>query len=178
MGATTVFMVYSSHGSPATWVSTSPWRTTHHRCHSSATAWAEGSAQTRQALRPSPGVGDYPHPASPQAGRRSPLPLPRPAFAKRLLCSRRPRQREPIGEVRVAAASFTPLSGAIPFEIVPPCLPSRAVPRPWREETPEALPYPILHRLARRRSAAPRLAVRYCDKRPPRAGGAAGAARG
>ena len=49
-------------------------------------------------------------------------------------------------------------------------------PRP--RETPAALRYPILHRLARRRSAVPRLAARCGGRRPPRAGGAAGAARG
>jgi hypothetical protein len=34
-----------------------------------------------------------------------------------------------------------------------------AVPRPWREETPEALPYSILSRLSRPRFAALRLAA-------------------
>jgi hypothetical protein len=79
--------------------------------------------------------------------------------------------------VRAAAAYLAPLRLAIPFEIVPSSFPQRAVPRPWRPETPEALPSPILRRLSRLRSAAPRLAVRSCGVRPPRAGGAASAAR-
>jgi hypothetical protein len=58
----------------------------------------------------------------------------------------------------------------------PPRLPQRTVPRPWREETPEALPYPILRRLSRPRLAALRLAASCGGVRPPRAGGAASAA--
>jgi len=60
----------------------------------------------------------------------------------------------------------------------PPSLPSRAVPRPWHPETPEALLYPILSGLSRLRIPAPRPAARRLRRPPRRAGGAAGAASG
>jgi hypothetical protein len=55
---------------------------------------------------------------------------------------------------------------------------AQAVPRPWRPETPATPSSPILSRLSRARKAAPRLAARRFRTQPPRAGGAAGAARG
>jgi hypothetical protein len=57
-------------------------------------------------------------------------------------------------------------------------LPSRAVPRPWHEETPETLPSPILRHMSRPLYTAPCLAARRFCRQPPRAGGAAGAASG
>ena len=50
----------------------------------------------------------------------------------------------------------------------PSSLPSRAVPRPWHEETPETPSYPILSCLSRPRIAAPRRAASRCGRlRPP-----------
>jgi hypothetical protein len=64
----------------------------------------------------------------------------------------------------------------MPFEIVPPSpfptdRPETLGPRAWREETPEALPYPILHRLSRPCLATPRLATRRSGGRPSGRGG-------
>jgi hypothetical protein len=44
--------------------------------------------------------------------------------------------------------------------------PLSVVPRPWRPETPDALPYPILRRLSRSRIAVPRLAARRLGTQP------------
>jgi hypothetical protein len=41
-------------------------------------------------------------------------------------------------------------------------LPRRTVPRPWREETPEALPYPILRGLSRPRRTLLRATLPHC----------------
>jgi hypothetical protein len=60
----------------------------------------------------------------------------------------------------------------------PPSFSRQAVPRPWRPETPATPSSPILSRLSRARKATPRLAARRFRTQPPRAGGAAGAARG
>jgi hypothetical protein len=56
-----------------------------------------------------PGVGDDPHPASPSAGLRSPSHCPGPPPPRDMCVRRRPRQREPRGEVCAATASFAPL---------------------------------------------------------------------
>ncbi len=66
-----------------------PWRTTHHRCHH-------------------PGVGDYPHPASPQAGFCPTSHCVCPLSPRALRVRRGPRQRGPIGDVRAAAVCFAP----------------------------------------------------------------------
>jgi hypothetical protein len=62
--------------------------------------------------------------------------------------------------------------------LLPPSFSRQAVPRPWRPDTPATPSSPILSRLSRARKAAPRLAARRFRTPPPRAGGAAGAARG
>jgi hypothetical protein len=60
--------------------------------------------QSRQALRPSPGVGDYPYPASPSAGLRATSHCPCPPAPRDMRVRRRPRQRGAIGVVRTATA--------------------------------------------------------------------------
>jgi hypothetical protein len=54
-----------------------------------------------------------------------------------------------------------------PEPLLPPLSVFRpVVPRHWRPEPPDALPYPILSRLSRLRIAAPRLAARRLGKQP------------
>jgi hypothetical protein len=89
-----------------------------------------------------PRVGDHAHPASPQAGLRATSHCPGPLSPRTLRVRRSPRQREPIGDVRVTAAYFAPSWRETPFEIVPQLCPASC----------------ILGRLSRPRIAAPRLA--------------------
>jgi hypothetical protein len=69
----------------------------------------------------------------------------------------------------------------MPFEIVPLNRPPRgrreAAARPPPQQIPTTPCYPILSGMSRPRYAAPRLAASHCGGLPPRAGGAAGAAR-
>jgi hypothetical protein len=60
------------------------------------------------------------------------LPSPLPAVAKRYSRLPKPTQREPIGEVRAAAVSFTPSRCEMPFEIDS----STGLPRPATPEIP------------------------------------------
>jgi hypothetical protein len=135
--------------------------------------------QSRLALRPSPRSRSSP--VSCTMARWPPfhLPSPRPAFAKRYVRLTRPTPAWPRGEVRAAVASFTPLRLAIPVEIVPPQgFPDEPLRGPRSRHTPDAVLYPLLIRLSRRRETVPRLAVRCCGGLPRRAGDTASAVRG
>jgi hypothetical protein len=65
---------------------------------------------------------------------------------------------------QTAAHARWKMSSSATGKTPPPGFPQRTVPRPWRPETPDALPSPILRRLSRPRHAAPRLAARRCGK--------------
>jgi hypothetical protein len=65
---------------------------------------------------------------------------------------------------QTAAHARWKMSSSATGKTPPPGFPQRTVPRPWRPETPDALPSPILRRLSRPRQAAPRLAARRCGK--------------
>jgi hypothetical protein len=126
-----------------------------------------------------PGVGDYPDLASPSAGLRSTSHRPGPSPPRGIRVRRSPRQRGLIGEVRATAGYFAPSRCEMPFEIaLPPAFRKPAAARPPPQQTPETLSYRILSRMSRLRKAAPCLTARRFRRPPPRAGGAAGAARG